>query len=788
MSVVGVFFRSHPQQTRRWRKWGAASPLADDDDAAGTAAAGAAAPGGGGGVACPPSSSDGARSATATDDDDASGDTTTTPTPVAAAGAAPAPAADAVAGILLSAQGGRGRGPGGGGGGGSGTSGSSPVVSAAGSGDGGGVGRGLSADDGSELPPLSSLTEEDSTEEGAGGGGGGGSSGGRSGGAPPRRKSSKRLPQPSRTSLAKFPFSVGRRSRIIESASSSVADLPPRAVVHPAAGRYGSTVDLQSTAAAAAAAGSTGTFGGGGGAGGGRTPRTGGGRGGGTRGARKSATRGGRRLSFGGSAPVLAVYKARPLGDFLDGPEVDEDIHIFGGVDVSDDRSRAAVASAAPYPSARRGAGDGYPALAPSLAAPGIPPVTFRHGHVGGVRLSGWVSKPGRRVAAKSHRRFLELVDGVLHNRRDPDSAPTWQVEMVDASVSAGPGDRELTLHVDGGRTTVLIADTLSSRRSWLGALSAATARVGDFYQFGKQIGSGAYSQVLLGRDKIQNTLVAIKVLEKPPGDPDRLELIRREVDVVKRVAHRGVVRIFDVFESREKTYVVMEYMAGGELLDVITEQERLSERNARHVIRELLLVVEYLHSRNIVHRDIKPENILCDGRSWPLRIKLTDFGLSRELSNSGDECMRSHCGTAYYLAKEVFDGNGYGKPVDLWAVGIVLFVILSGRFCFFGDTDERFMRRLRAGVRFPESEWGTISEGARSLIRGLLRPDPATRLTASQALRHPPLPPMPEESMSLRLGQYMPPSLDAERTIAGFAVNVPPAKWRGAGGAVRTD
>lgn len=286
------------------------------------------------------------------------------------------------------------------------------------------------------------------------------------------------------------------------------------------------------------------------------------------------------------------------------------------------------------------------------------------------------------------------------------------------------------------------------------------------------------------------------------------------------------------------------------------------------------------------------------------------------------------HSGTAYYLAKEVFDGNGYGKPVDLWAVGIVLFVILSGRFCFYGDTDERFMRRLRAGVRFPESEWSTISEGARSLIRGLLRPDPATRLTASQALRHPwlqpardragdptpvapslagstgisgggcsgsggtsphrcnacesclagggggsggsgaadrgggrtgvaplpafspgtagmggrpprragssvgggglslsatsseqrvasesaggcggrygnggggggrssnggsgaPLPPMPEESMSLRLGQYMPPSIDAERTIAGFAVNVPPVTRRGAGGAVRTD
>jgi len=300
---------------------------------------------------------------------------------------------------------------------------------------------------------------------------------------------------------------------------------------------------------------------------------------------------------------TTVVAEVRALGDFLDGPEVEEERLIYGGVDVADDTSRAAVTTAAPYPPARHVGGGVHSPLAPSLAAPGAAPVKFRHGHVGGVRLSGWVSKPGRRVAAKSHRRFLELVDGVLRNRRDPESPPTWELELVDATVSPGPGDRELTLAVAGGRTTVLIADSTASRRAWHGALTAATARVSDFYQFGKQIGSGAYSQVLLGRDKVENTLVAIKVLEKPPGDPDRLELIRREVDVVKRVAHRGVVRIFDVFESREKTYVIMEYMAGGELLDVITEQERLSERNARHVIREILLVVEYLHSRNIVHR-----------------------------------------------------------------------------------------------------------------------------------------------------------------------------------------
>ncbi|OSX78262.1 hypothetical protein BU14_0113s0007 [Porphyra umbilicalis] len=211
---------------------------------------------------------------------------------------------------------------------------------------------------------------------------------------------------------------------------------------------------------------------------------------------------------------------------------------------------------------------------------------------------------------------------------------------------------------------------------------------------------------------------------------------------MIRRLAHENIVTVLDVFEGgpAAATHVVMEYMAGGELLDVLTEQERLSERNARHVIREVLRVVEWLHARGIVHRDIKPENILVDGRTWPLRVKLTDFGLAKDVggASGAEACMHSYCGTAYYLAPEALSPAGYGPAVDLWAVGVVLYVLLSGHFPFFGDTAGEFAARLDAGLRFPAADWAAVSEGARSLIAALLRADPAERLTARQALRHP--------------------------------------------------
>jgi serine/threonine protein kinase len=260
---------------------------------------------------------------------------------------------------------------------------------------------------------------------------------------------------------------------------------------------------------------------------------------------------------------------------------------------------------------------------------------------------------------------------------------------------------------------------------------------VTDFYDFGRLIGRGAYSEVFLARDQKRSELCAVKVLNRV--DREHARLIDRELKVLRLLNNKHLVRTCDIFDTPSQTYVVMEYLAGGELLDMITDHDRLSENDAKHVLRQVLEAVLYLHNKGIVHRDVKPENILCVDRNFPLRVKLTDFGLSKAVSTAdGDVSMRSQCGTAYYLAPEIVNNISYGKPVDMWACGVVGYVMLAGKFPFYGDSEEKFMRRLRAGVSFPTREWKTMHQSAKSLIRGLLDPNPETRLTAEQALQHP--------------------------------------------------
>lgn len=356
----------------------------------------------------------------------------------------------------------------------------------------------------------------------------------------------------------------------------------------------------------------------------------------------------------------------------------------------------------------------------------------FRYGNPDLV-VTGWLSKRGRSLGRRVER-YVELRGSTLSNRRREGGEPTWTVNVRGCQVLVGPG-REIVIKV-AKEWMSLYAGSDGSHEMWLNALRSVSTSVADFYDFGNMIGKGAYSEVLLAKDKNRNELCAVKVLER--SDIEHERLIDRELLVLKKLAHPNIVQVIDVFDSSKETYVVMEYLAGGELLDMITEHDHLSERNARLVIKEVLEAVEYLHDNNVVHRDIKPENILCVNRSWPLRVKITDFGLSKVLGRgASDRVMRSQCGTAYYLAPEVANREKYGKPVDLWACGVVLYVMLAGKFPFYGDTDEKFMRRLRNGVKFPDKEWRNISPAAKALIKGLLDPNPSTRLTARGALQH---------------------------------------------------
>jgi len=374
---------------------------------------------------------------------------------------------------------------------------------------------------------------------------------------------------------------------------------------------------------------------------------------------------------------------------------------------------------------------DADPAMIEKSGVDASPPPPLRYSHAD-LRISGWLSKKGKRLGTKVERYFT-LRGCVLSNARNKGAKSSSSINVRGAKVYGGAA-REIVIALPKAVVS-FFAPSAESHARWIKALQAVSSSVFDFYDKGKRIGKGAYSEVFLGRDKIRNELCAIKVLQRP--DADHGKLIDREISVLHMLNNRNIVQIYDIFATPKTTYIVMEFLPGGELLDMITENDNLSELCAKHVISQLLSAISYLHMKDIVHRDIKPDNILCVGRTWPLHVKLTDFGLSKMVHSSENGLMKSQCGTAFYLAPEIARNLDYGKPVDLWACGIVLYVMLAGKFPFYGDNHKEFIRRLRNGVKFPSKQWKNISPDAKDLILCLLDPNPASRLTADQALQH---------------------------------------------------
>jgi len=259
--------------------------------------------------------------------------------------------------------------------------------------------------------------------------------------------------------------------------------------------------------------------------------------------------------------------------------------------------------------------------------------------------------------------------------------------------------------------------------------------------QTNKLLGEGAYSKVKEGIYLETHTPVAIKIINKDTAN--RLvkpEMLKNEVEVLSIMENPYIIKLFDIFETEKELFLVMELVTGGQLFDRIAEREQYSECNAKEVMRQLCVAIEYFHSKGIVHRDLKPENLLLENRS-DTNIKVTDFGFSRiidDLHTTDKKLLTTFCGSPGYVAPEIINSEGYNKKVDMWSSGVILYVLLSGYPPFYSEDLNDLLHLIMEGDYFFHSPyWDDISLEAKDLIKNLLVLDPRKRLTATEVLQH---------------------------------------------------
>lgn len=265
---------------------------------------------------------------------------------------------------------------------------------------------------------------------------------------------------------------------------------------------------------------------------------------------------------------------------------------------------------------------------------------------------------------------------------------------------------------------------------------------VHDRYALGKQIGDGNFAVVKMCRARygattgLMGTEFAMKVIDKAKlGGKE--EMVRSEVAIMKRCSHPNVVQLLEEFETKENIYLVMELVKDGDLFDAITRHQRFEEPSAASMVRDVAAALDYLHATDIVHRDLKPENLLVVyGKEGGPMLKLADFGLAMVVT----EPLFTVCGTPTYVAPEILTETGYGLPVDIWALGIITYILLCGFPPF--RSPERRQSELFEIIKKGEFEylspyWDSIASPVCDLIDSMLDMDPSTRFKAKNVLDH---------------------------------------------------
>ncbi|XP_061597849.1 serine/threonine-protein kinase DCLK3 [Cololabis saira] len=255
-------------------------------------------------------------------------------------------------------------------------------------------------------------------------------------------------------------------------------------------------------------------------------------------------------------------------------------------------------------------------------------------------------------------------------------------------------------------------------------------------YEIGRLLGDGNFAVVRECRCRDNGKTLAVKIVERSKLI-GREHMMQNELSLLGSLCHPRIVRLLAHHHTHTHSYLVMELVSGGDLFETISDRGKFSEAEAGLMVSDVSEALNYIHGKSIVHRDLKPENLLVEQVDVGVcRLKLGDFGLAMVVT----EPVFTICGTPTYVAPEILCETGYGVAVDIWALGVILYILLCGFPPFRSrhrDQEELFKLIKQAQLQFPSPYWDSISEEARSLVRTLLQPDPTVRPTAAQTLLH---------------------------------------------------
>ncbi|XP_063202596.1 death-associated protein kinase 2 isoform X3 [Chroicocephalus ridibundus] len=279
--------------------------------------------------------------------------------------------------------------------------------------------------------------------------------------------------------------------------------------------------------------------------------------------------------------------------------------------------------------------------------------------------------------------------------------------------------------------------------------------KVEDVYEIGEELGSGQFAIVKKCREKSTGVEYAAKFIKKRQSRASRRgvrrEEIEREVNILQQILHANIIKLHDIYENKTDVVLILELVSGGELFDFLAQKESLSEEEATRFIKQILDGVNYLHSKKIAHFDLKPENIMLLDKNIPIpHIKLIDFGLAHKIEEGVE--FKNIFGTPEFVAPEIVNYEPLGLAADMWSIGVITYILLSGASPFLGETKQETLANITAvNYEFDEEFFSNTSDLAKDFIQKLLVKDTRKRLTIQEALSHPWITPVDKRQALVR-------------------------------------